>query len=73
MNRELDHFPIEKKSHRAKCALHRWGAEEEVYSPLFCCGDCKVHLCEYCYPIFHRRMDIVEAKNEIFPDKEKET
>lgn len=68
LNRDMDHFPCQKKSRHAKCGLHRWATGKEVYSDLFCCGTCGVHLCQTCWQTFHRVTDIVSNKEVIFPE-----
>lgn len=66
------HFPIcaKKKGERPRCQLHRWARDrnpkEEVRGAnIMFCSRCQIHLCDYCWRVFHSETDIVSKKAEI--------
>lgn len=47
----IDHLP-EPANPRARCALHKW-AGVETQKQVSYCMNCSVHLCVFCYRMFH--------------------
>jgi Transposase IS4 len=62
LNPILGHFP-EQIERGARCAVHRWSADIEVKSHVYCCSVCKINLCIQCFKVFHTAHDLVEMKD----------
>jgi hypothetical protein len=59
------HWPTPKLLPRAKCALHYWSTCVEERRHVVLCTNCKVHLCTYCFRMFHTVEDLVGQKDRI--------
>lgn len=62
LDHTLDHFPVERKSKNAECALHKWAAKVRTESQVMLCRTCNLHLCLQCYRLFHTENNLLASK-----------
>jgi Transposase IS4 len=66
LNHSIPHWPLPKKSKKAKCALHYWAAGVEDRAQIVKCSVCDVHLCVSCFQIYHTTHHLMDEKDNLF-------
>ena len=65
LDHSVQHWARPRESPKAKCALHYWASSIEDRSQIVFCSVCEVHLCTFCFEIYHTDEDLAEKKETL--------